>query len=89
MQPTISLRNAIVATILASPVFINGLALPWGNSLNAIAARSFLTGGVVDTNFHEVRANKGSESTTTPSASAAPSGTPTGRKYEPYPMLEF
>lgn len=57
MQPTIALRDAIVATIVLSPAFINGLSLPW-NFHNALAARAPVLSGGIDHAFaHEVRAN--------------------------------
>lgn len=57
MHPTIALRDAIVATIVLSPAFINGLSLPW-NFHNALAARTPALSGDIDHAFaHEVRAN--------------------------------
>lgn len=57
MQPTTALRDAIVATIVLSPAFINGLSLPW-NFHNALAARAPALSGNIDHAFaNEVRAN--------------------------------
>lgn len=61
MQPPISLRDAIVATIVLSPAFIAGLSLPW-TFHNALAERSsVLSGGIVDAFAHEVRASTGAD----------------------------
>lgn len=57
MQPTIALRDAIVATIVLSPAFINGLSLPW-NFHNALADRApVLSGDVNHASVNEVRTN--------------------------------
>ncbi|KAJ4397753.1 hypothetical protein N0V93_001989 [Gnomoniopsis smithogilvyi] len=57
MQPTTSLRDAIVAAIILSPAFITGLSLPW-NFHNALAARApTLSGGLDHAFAKEVRAN--------------------------------
>lgn len=79
MQPTIALRDAIVATILLSPAFITGLALPW-NFHDALATRtSVLSGGTVDALVHEVRAHKESSGDNSSGQSDAETadGTPT------------
>lgn len=57
MQPTTALRDAIVATIVLSPAFINGLSLPW-NYKNALAARAPVLSGDIDhASINEVRTN--------------------------------
>lgn len=81
MQANFSLRDALVATLVLSPAFITGLTLPWGFSSSALAARQLLTGGVVDVNIHDIRANTGSGNSGDESSTktgAAPSGQPTG-----------
>lgn len=70
MQTSFSIREALVATILLTPALINGLALPWNMKPDGLAARSVITGGVVDTNFHIVRSKESAGSGETESKSA-------------------